>query len=307
MVEQRGASGIQSEQEVAAAGGAATSVKGRTQREIFWRQFKRHKLALVGGVVLIVLYIIAVLTPYIAPYGFAEIDFEALAQGPILAHPMGTDELGRDELTRVLYGGRVSLLLGLGVGVFSTVLGALIGILAGFYGRFVDLGLMGLTDYVLTLPFLALLLVLGSIFQFNAVTITLLLAILLWPQIARIVRGQVLTVREQEYVLAARAIGVSGARIMLRHILPNVVGAMVVQATLTVGIAILAESVLSFLGLGIQPPTPSWGNLLSGAQTNMTSEWWLAVFPGIMIVITVLCVNFLGDGLRDALDPKSVE
>ncbi|MGI9049286.1 MAG: ABC transporter permease [Rubrobacteraceae bacterium] len=282
-------------------------IKGRTQREIFWRQFKRHKLALISGVVLIFLYIVALLTPYVAPYGFAEIDFLALANGPTLVHPMGTDELGRDELTRVLYGGRVSLLLGLGVGVFSTVIGAVIGILAGFYGRFVDLGLMGFTDYVLTLPFLALLLVLGSIFQFDAVTITVLLAALLWPQIARIVRGQVLTVREQEYVIAARAIGVSGARIMVRHILPNVVGAMVVQATLTVGIAILAESVLSFLGLGIQPPTPSWGNLLSDAQTNMVQDWWLAVFPGIMIVITVLCVNFLGDGLRDALDPKSVE
>ncbi len=286
---------------------AQANIKGRTQREIFWRQFKRHKLALISGVVLIFIYIVALLTPYVAPYGFAEIDFESLANGPILAHPMGTDELGRDELTRVLYGGRVSLLLGLGVGVFSTIIGAAVGILAGFYGRFVDLGLMGFTDYVLTLPFLALLLVLGSIFQFDAVTITVLLAALLWPQIARIVRGQVLTVREQEYVLAARAIGVSGARIMVRHILPNVVGAMVVQATLTVGIAILAESVLSFLGLGIQPPTPSWGNLLSDAQTNMVQDWWLAVFPGIMIVITVLCVNFLGDGLRDALDPKSVE
>ena len=286
---------------------AQANIKGRTQREIFWRQFKRHKLALISGVVLIFIYIVALLTPYVAPYGFAEIDFEALANGPTLAHPMGTDELGRDELTRVLYGGRVSLLLGLGVGVFSTIIGAAVGILAGFYGRFVDLGLMGFTDYVLTLPFLALLLVLGSIFQFDAVTITVLLAALLWPQIARIVRGQVLTVREQEYVLAARAIGVSGARIMVRHILPNVVGAMVVQATLTVGIAILAESVLSFLGLGIQPPTPSWGNLLSDAQTNMVQDWWLAVFPGIMIVITVLCVNFLGDGLRDALDPKSVE
>jgi peptide/nickel transport system permease protein len=282
-------------------------VKGRTQREIVWRRFKRHKLAMVGGLVLILLYAAALATPWIAPYGYAEPDYTAINQAPSLKHPMGTDELGRDELTRVIYGGRVSLLLGLGVGVFSTLIGAVIGIISGYYGRFVDTTAMSFTDFMLTLPFLPILLVLGSIFNFTAVTITFVLVLLLWMTIARLVRGQVLSVRNQEYVQAAKAIGVADFMIMFRHILPNVVGVMLVQATLVTAEAILIESALSFLGLGIQPPTPSWGNLLEDARTTMTTEWWLTWFPGMMIVVSVLCVNFLGDGLRDALDPKAVE
>ena len=150
-------------------------------------------------------------------------------------------------------------------------------------------------------------LVLGSIFQFNAVTITLVIALLLWPRMARLVRGQVLSLRDQEYVQAAKAVGVSDFRIMLRHIFPNTFGIVVVEATLIVALAIIIESIISFLGLGIQPPTPSWGNLLTDARSQMTTQWWLTIFPGLMIVITALCVNFVGDGLRDALDPKAVE
>jgi len=157
------------------------------------------------------------------------------------------------------------------------------------------------------LPFLPLLLVLGSLFSFTPVTITLALVLLLWMDLARLVRGQVLSLRDQEFVLAARAIGVSDLRIMARHILPNVVGVLVVKATLAVALAILLESAISYLGFGIQPPTPSWGNMLTDARATMTTQWWLTVFPGLMIVITALCVNFLGDGLRDALDPKAVE
>ncbi len=290
-----------------AAGGEYGKVKGRTQREIVWRRFKRHKLAMIGGLVLVLLYAGALATPWIAPYDYAEPDYTALNQGPSMKHPMGTDELGRDELTRVIYGGRVSLLLGLGVGVFSTIIGAVIGIFSGYYGRVIDVGAMGFTDFMLTLPFLPILLVMGSIFNFTAVTITFALVLLLWMTIARLVRGQVLSVRNQEYVQAARAVGVADFMIMFRHILPNVVGVMLVQATLVTAEAILIESALSFLGLGIQPPTPSWGNLLEDARTTMTTQWWLTWFPGMMIVVTVLCVNFLGDGLRDALDPKAVE
>ncbi|BBL78296.1 peptide ABC transporter permease [Rubrobacter xylanophilus] len=282
-------------------------VEGRTQRQIFWRRFKRHRLALVGGVVLLFLYAAAILAPWIAPYGYDEIDVTALNQPPSLEHPMGTDRLGRDELTRVLYGGRVSLMVGLSVGVFSTAIGAVVGIVSGYYGRFVDSALMGFTDYMLVLPFLPLLLVLGSLFQFTPVTITFALVVLLWMDLARLVRGQVLSLRNQEFVLAARAIGVSDLRIMFRHILPNVVGVLVVKATLAVALAILLESAISYLGFGIQPPTPSWGNMLTDARATMTTQWWLTVFPGLMIVITALCVNFLGDGLRDALDPKAVE
>ena len=282
-------------------------VQGRTQKEIVWRRFKRHKLAMVCGAVLILLYFVALVTPWIAPYGFAEQDFTAMNQGPSFKHPMGTDQLGRDELTRVLYGGRVSMMIGLGVGLLITFIGTGVGIISGYYGRFVDSGLMGTADFVLVLPFIPVLLVLGSIFPLGVFSITFVIALLLWPRMARLVRGQVLALRDQEYVQAAKAVGVSDFRIMLRHIFPNTFGIVVVEATLIVALAIILESIISFLGFGIQPPTPSWGNMLTDARSQMTTQWWLTIFPGLMIVITALCVNFVGDGLRDALDPKAVE
>lgn len=311
MVEQRGDLGAGFRGDAAEAAGVLGEdygkVEGRTQREIVWRRFKRHRLALVGGIVLVLLYAAALATPVIAPYEFDEPNYAAINRGPSVDHPMGTDRLGRDELTRVLYGGRVSLMVGLGVGIFATVTGAAFGIASGYYGRSVDVGISGLTDFVLVLPFIPMLMVLGSIYQFTAITITFVLVLLLWPRMARLVRGQVLAIRGQEYVQAAKAIGVSNVKIMLRHILPNVAGIMVVEATLLVAYAILVESAISYLGLGIQPPTPSWGNLLQDSRSTMTSQWWLTWFPGLMIVVTTLCVNFLGDGLRDALDPKALE
>jgi peptide/nickel transport system permease protein len=290
-----------------AAGDEYGKVEGRTQREIVWRRFKRHRLAIAGGLFLLLIYAAALATPVIAPYEYDESDFTALNQAPSVEHPMGTDRLGRDEFTRVLYGGRVSLMVGLGVGTFATLVGGLLGLLSGYYGRRVDTALAGVMDFVLVLPFLPMLLVLGSIFRFSAFTITFVIALLLWPRMARIVRGQVLSLRNQDYVQAAKAIGVSDTKIALRHILPNVVGIMVVEATLVVAQAILIETAVSYLGLGIQPPTPSWGNMLEDSRTTMTTQWWLTWFPGLMIVITALCVNFLGDGLRDALDPKAIE
>ncbi len=312
MVEQRGDPGpafqgdgaVQSPE---AAGEEYGKVEGRTQREIIWRRFKRHRLAMAGGVVLILLYVAAIATPWAAPYEYDEIDFAAFNQAPSIEHPMGTDRLGRDEMTRVLYGGRVSLLVGLGVGVFSTLIGTAVGIFSGYYGRLVDVGMMGFVDFLLTLPHVALLLVLGKLFKLTPITITAVIVLLLWPRMARLVRGQVLAVRNQEYVQAAKAIGVPDRKIMVRHILPNVIGVVVVEATLIVALAIILESAASYLGLGIQPPTPSWGNMLTDARDTMTQQPWLTYFPGLMIVITALCVNFLGDGLRDALDPKAVE
>ncbi|MBA2441148.1 MAG: ABC transporter permease [Rubrobacter sp.] len=289
------------------AGGETGQVRGRTQREIIWTRFKRHKLALVCAVILLVLYVAAFVGPWLAPYGFAEQNFTAINEAPSAEHPMGTDRLGRDQFSRVLYGGQVSLLVGLGAGVGSTVIGAAIGIFSGYFGRWVDTAGAGFTDFVIALPFLPVLIVLGAVFTFSPQIIALVLAALLWPTVARLVRAQVLTLRESEFVQAARSIGVSSFRIMLRHILPNVVGVMVVQATLVTGIAIISESILSFLGLGIQPPTPSWGNMLQDARTAMRELPWLTIFPSIMIITTVICVNFLGDGLRDALDPKAVE
>ncbi len=290
-----------------AAGDEYGKVEGRTQREIVWRRFKRHRLAIAGGLFLLLIYAAALATPVIAPYEYDESDFTALNQAPSVEHPMGTDRLGRDEFTRVLYGGRVSLVVGLGVGAFVTLVGGVIGLLSGYYGRRVDTALAGVMDFVLVLPFLPMLLVLGSIFRFSAFTITFVIALLVWPRMARLVRGQVLTIRDQDYVQAAKAVGVSNVKIAMRHILPNVVGIMVVEATLIVAQAILIETAVSYLGLGIQPPTPSWGNMLEDSRTTMTTQWWLTWFPGLMIVITALCVNFLGDGLRDALDPKAIE
>lgn len=299
------------------AGGAATAieaggeeygvVRGRTQREIIWRRFRRHRLAIAGGVLIIMLYVVALATPLVAPYKYDEIDYTAINQPPSMEHLMGADRLGRDELTRVLYGGRVSLMVGLGVGVVSTVIGTAVGIFSGYYGRMIDTATMGFVDFMLVLPFIPFLLVLGSLYSFTPETITLVLAMLLWPRLARLARGQVLAVRNQEYVQAARAIGISDLKIMLRHVLPNVVGVVVVEATLIVALAIILETAISYLGLGIQPPTPSWGNLLEDSRATMREQWWLTWFPGMMIVITALCVNFLGDGLRDALDPKAVE
>ena len=282
-------------------------VEGHTQREIVWRRFRRHRLAIAGGIVLVLLFVAAATAPWSTPYGYEEIDLTAINSPPTWEHPMGTDRLGRDGLTRVLFGGRVSLMVGFSVGVFSTLVGAAVGIFAGYKGRIADTATMGFVDFMLVLPFIPLLLVAGSLFQFTPVTMTLILVILLWPRMARLVRGQVLAVRGQEYVLAAKAVGVSDSRIMLRHVLPNVLGIMVVEATLIVAQAILLETAISFLGLGIQPPTPSWGNLLEDSRATMTEQPWLTWFPGMMIVITALCVNFLGDGLRDALDPKAVE
>ena len=287
--------------------GGHARVRGRTQREIFWGRFRRHRLALASAVFLVLVYVAALATPWLVPYGYDEIDYASLNQPPSLSHPMGTDRLGRDQMTRVLYGGRVSLTVGLGVGVLSTCIGATVGILSGYYGRLVDTGLMSFTDFMLTLPFIPLMLVMGSVFDFTPTTITLALVVLLWMNMARLVRGEVLSVRKREYVEAARAIGTSDAKIMLRHVLPNVVGVMVVQATLTVALAVLLESAVSYLGFGIQPPTPSWGNLLTDARSTMTQQPWLTWFPGMMIVITALCVNFVGDGLRDALDPRVAE
>ncbi len=307
MSERRVGAPASSETPPADPGEGYGKVEGRTQRQIVWHRFRRHRLAMACGLILLLVYALALAAPAVAPYDYDEIAYKATNQPPSLSHPMGTDNLGRDELTRVLYGGRVSLLTGLSVGVLSTLVGAAIGIFAGFYGRFVDIGAMGFVDFMFTLPGLPVLLVLGSIFNFTAVTIAFALSLLLWPTITRIVRGQVLALRDQEYVLAARAVGVSGGRIMLRHILPNVAGVMIVQATLITAEAILIESALSFLGLGIQPPTPSWGNMLEDARTTITLQPWLAVFPGFMIILTAVCVNFLGDGLRDALDPKAVE
>ena len=279
------------------------------------RQFARHKLALAALGFLVFMVLACFVGAQFVPSP-REQHLLVGSAGPTWAHWFGTDELGRDSLSRVLHGGQVSLRIAFGVAILSTVIGVVIGSLAGFYRGGLDELLMRFTDLWIALPALPLLAVAASIGTVDLgpfgkldmggpLGIALLLSFLLWGSIARVVRGATLSLREREFVDAARTIGASNTRIIVRHVLPNCVGPIMVNATLVVAEAILIETTLSFLGVGIQPPTPSWGNLLTDAISTLEDQWWLTVFPGMAIFLTVLAVNFLGDGLRDALDPRA--
>jgi ABC-type dipeptide/oligopeptide/nickel transport system permease subunit len=279
-------------------------VEARSQWAYARRRFVRHRLALGSLIILIGIFGCGVFANFIAPYTYKQINLNALSEAPSAKHIFGTDSAGRDSFSRVLYGIRTSARVGVLVGVLSTVIGTIIGGLAGFYGGWIDNLLMRLTDLFLTLPLLAVLLVAAKYLGHSTpLKLALLLAFLIWTSIARIVRGSFLSLREKEYVEAARAAGAGDLRIMIRHMLPNTVGPIVVAATLTIGTAILLEAVLSFLGFGIEPPTPALGALLNEGQDQGLDKWWLVTFPGVIIVVIVLCINFIGDGLRDALDP----
>jgi peptide/nickel transport system permease protein len=279
-----------------------------------WRRFRRHPGAVGGSFVLGVVVVVTVLAGLL-PYDPETSDVLNRLQPPSWQHVMGTDPLGRDLLTRVLYGGRISLLVGLMVVVITLTIGVPIGALAGYFGGWVDNVLMRITDAALTLPSLLVLILLSAILhevelpllQRNSpTTIALVIGLLSWMTVARLVRASFLSIREREFIIAARCLGAADSRIMVRHILPNALGPVIVEATLEMGYAIMQESGLSFLGFGIQPPTPSWGNLLSNAQAHLTQHPWLAVFPGIMIFAVIISINYIGDGLRDALDPYKV-
>jgi len=279
-----------------------------------WKKFRKHPGAIAGSIILIILIALVVFAP-LSPYDPETSSMPERLQSPSWRHPMGTDALGRDLLTRVLYGGRISLLVGTLVVGISISIGVPVGALAGYYGGRLDTILMRITDTFLTLPTLLVLILLSAIlrevefplFERNSVlTIGLVIGILSWMIFARLVRASFLTLRELDFVSATRALGGSDLRIILRHILPNSIGPIIVEATLEMGYAIIEESGLSFLGFGIQPPTPSWGNLLSNAQENFTKYPWLAIFPGLMIFLGIISVNYIGDGLRDAFDPYKV-
>jgi len=279
-----------------------------------WRRFRRHPGAIAGTIVL-GLIVVAVLLAPLSPYDPEASDLSARFQPPSLQHPMGTDALGRDLLTRVLYGGRVSLTVGFLVVAISLAIGVPIGALAGFHGGRLDSILMRLTDIFLSMPAFLVLILLSAILREvdaplfernNVLTIAVVIGILSWMTFSRLVRAAFLTIREMDFVTAARCVGASNRRIIVTHILPNAIGPIIVEATLGLGYAIIEESGLSFLGFGIQPPTPSWGNLLSNAQEYLTKYPWLAIFPGLMIFLTIISVNYIGDGLRDAFDPYKV-
>ncbi len=271
--------------------------------QLAWLRFKRHRLAIASLVVLVGLALAVLLAGWITHYGVVDQDVGALLTGPSRSHWFGTDNLGRDEFARILYGGRISLLVGLAVALSAGVIGALVGALAGYYGGWADNLLMRVTDLFLAIPFLVILIIAARALGGSVFDIVLILSLFFWMGQARIVRGVFLSLKEKEFVEAARASGASDARIILGHILPNALGPMTVNVTLGVATAILTESSLSFLGFGVQPPTPSWGNLLSDAQNLTLVAPWLVWFPGLAILVTVLAVNFLGDGLRDAFDP----
>jgi peptide/nickel transport system permease protein len=283
---------------------AGLHLKVRSQWSYARMRFFRHRLALVGMVGLVVIFGAGVFANFVAPYGYAQIDLSHILEGPSRAHYFGTDSIGRDEFTRVVWGIRTSMEVGVFVAFVSTVVGLVVGAVAGFFGGWMDNLLMRFTDLVLTLPLLAVLLTATALLgQGSQWRVSLILVFFFWTTTARVVRGVYLSLREKEYVEAAKASGAGDMRLMFRHILPNTLGPIVVNATLAVGTAILVEAALSFLGFGIKPPTPSLGVLVSDAQQN-PQQWWLTVFPGLTIVAIVLCVNFVGDGLRDALDPQ---
>ena len=284
------------------------------ERHQTWRKFSRHRLALSGAIVLLLLVIGATFAPFLSHFDPAAIDTHwsgtPLAPGQF-AHALGTDEIGRDLYTRLLFGARISLTLAIFAVLIEIILGTLIGAVAGYYGGRIDGALMRLTDTFLSIPLLPLLLVITGIVAassskaaLNFISIVLIIGLLSWMNVARLVRGAFLSLREKEFCEAARAIGSNDSRIVVRHLLPNAVAPIVVQATLDVGNVILLESALSYLGFGIQPPTASWGSMLANAQENISIAPWAAIYPGLCIFITVLAVNYMGDGLRDALDPN---
>jgi peptide/nickel transport system permease protein len=269
-----------------------------------WRRFKANRMAIVGGVFIILLCLMAILADYIAPYDPLEIYSGMRGVGPSQEHPMGFDHVGRDLLSRVIYGTRVALIVGLVASSIAIVIGVAVGASAGFFGGWTDSLLSRLTDTLMAFPLIALLIVLAAVLGPSLATTVVVIGVTVWAQYARVVRADVLSLKEQDFIVAARAIGASDRRIIGRHILPNVLAPVIVLATLGVGNIIILEAALSFLGLGVQAPTPSWGATLSDGRAYILLYPHIAIAPGVMIVLTVLAFNLFGDGLRDALDPR---
>ena len=279
----------------------------RSQWLMAFERFRAHRPAVLGVLVLSLLAIVCAAASLISPYDPDKTQLLSLYEAPSLRHPFGTDDLGRDLATRILYGGRVSLTIGLLAVTVAITVGTLVGVLAGYYGGFLDSLLMRFVDAMYSFPRLFLLILFGVFFKGMTVgVIILVLGLLSWLTTSRLVRATFLSLKQREFVEAARGVGARDRRIIFRHILPNSLAPIIVAGTLGVGAAIIAESTLSFLGLGIQPPTSSWGNMLNHATTDMDKAPWIAFFPGFFIFLAVMSINFIGDGLRDALDPRHV-
>lgn len=285
---------------------SAAAVAGSLGWRATLASFAKNRLAVAGLAVVAFLCACAVVAPLLAPY-------DPLLPGSLLTermvapsavHLMGTDQAARDVLSRLLYGARISLGIGVVAVAIAVTLGTLVGAVAGYVGGWVDGAVMRFVDMVIAFPRLVLLVTIVAVFQPSVVLIVAVLGLTLWPTTARVVRGEVLGLREREFVLAARALGYSRRRIILRHVVPNVLAPVIVAATLGIGDTIVLEAGLSFLGLGVQPPMPSWGTMIADGRNNLLGAWWLSTFPGFAIVLTVLAFNLVGDGLRDALDPR---
>lgn len=283
--------------------------KPDTLKKIIFRKFIKNKLAVIGAVLLTLIVIAALLAPVLTPYQPETINVTNKLQPPGGEHLLGTDTLGRDTFTRLLYGARISLLVGFASMAGSIFIGVVVGAIAGYFGGRIDAWIMRVIDVIIAFPQIFLLITLVTIFEPGIDKLILAFALFGWTGTARLVRGEFLSLRSREFVLAARTMGVKSRKIIFSHLLPNAMGPIIVSATLMVSNVILAESALSYLGLGVQPPTSSWGNMLQDAQnlTIMTNAWWYPMFPGVMILLTVLAFNFIGDGLRDAFDPKMKE
>jgi peptide/nickel transport system permease protein len=272
--------------------------------KIIWNRFRENPLAVAGIVIVFTLALIALSAPLVAPYNPDAINVYSVFSPPSNAHPFGTDELGRDVLSRMIWGSRVSLSVGfIAVGI-AIAIGIIVGAVAGFYGGAVDAVLMRFVDIMLSIPTFFLMLAIIAVVEPSIRVIMIVIGLTGWMDVARLVRAEFLTLKERDFVLAARATGAGDSRLIFRHIIPNALSPVFVAATFGIGGAILTESGLSFLGLGVQPPDASWGNILTSGKDNITVAWWLSLFPGLAILITVLCYNLVGEGLRDALDPR---
>lgn len=281
--------------------------QGRSLTQDAWARLLHNKMSMAGLIFIVFLVVVALLTPWIAPYGYQEQNLELGVSPPSADHWLGTDIYGRDLLTRLMYGSRISLLVGFIATSVALIIGVLWGAIAGFVGGKVDTLMMRFVDALYALPFTIFIILLGVIFGNNIILLFVAIGAVEWLTMARIVRGQVMIVREQEYIEAARAMGLSSWQIIWRHVIPNVFGPIIVYITLTIPGIILLESSLSFLGLGIQAPMSSWGNMISAGVEAMDDYPWLLLVPGVTLSLTLFALNFLGDGLRDALDPRGAK
>jgi len=279
---------------------------GRELKHTILRRFLKNKLAMIGFIFLTLFVLIAIFAPILTTYARDSIDLMSIESYPSLKHLLGTDELGRDVFTRLLYGGRVSLGVAVSATVLQLFIGVTLGSISGFYGRWIDNVIMRLVDTVMCFPFFVIAITIAAVIGPSVWNIILIIGLLQWTGVARIVRAEILSLKQSEFIEAARAMGLSNFEIIFNHLLPNTLSPVIVNATLSVAHGILMEAGLSFLGLGVKQPQPSWGNILSAAQSMrvLQYEWWLWIPAGLLVFLSVLSINFVGDGLRDALDPK---